>query len=130
MSRGNKEVVYTYAVVDDNTPIQKLGILDQIRVMLMELTKDKSADLNKWDAVAVEKNTLKSDLYDFIENATRPVMKGKCIGVRFKIHSDFGVVLEEVLRSPRFFNYYEISITEPRMKYGSAFYYIVKMVVK
>lgn len=62
MASGKK--LCTFVDVDDSTPVQKLSVLDQLRVLLHQLAYDDATELKKQDAVEQEKLVLKADLLD------------------------------------------------------------------
>ena len=52
MAEGKK--LYSFVEVDDSTPIQKLKISDQLRVLLKHLTYDAANELKNDDIVTQE----------------------------------------------------------------------------
>ena len=60
--------MYTFVEVDDSTPIQKLKIMDQLRVLLNSLVYDPANELKAEDAVTQEYLTLKANLSEFLRD--------------------------------------------------------------
>ena len=49
MRQGKK--LFSFVEVDANTPIQKLSVLDQFRVLIKKMANDDAAELKADDAV-------------------------------------------------------------------------------
>ena len=125
-----KEKVFEYVELDDKTPIQKLSILDQVRILFRKLTYDASQELKRDDAVTREELKLKADLIDFILKATEPIRNGEHRKVLISISNKFDPILESVLRSKRISNYYGITIDRPNIEYDIPFFIRVTLEVK
>lgn len=122
--------LYTFIDVDDKTPVQKLSIADQLRVILKKLTEDPANELKTEDAVTQEYLTLKANLSDFIEKAVTPIKKGKRSSVVMEISNIFDPVLKEVLDSPRIRKYYTVRVARPKIDYDIPFDILVELTVK
>lgn len=122
--------LYTFIDVDDKTPVQKLSIADQLRVILKKLTEDPANELKTEDAVTQEYLTLKANLSDFIEKSVTPIKKGKRSSVVMEISNIFDPVLKEVLDSPRIRKYYDVRIARPKIDYDIPFDILVELTVK
>lgn len=125
-----KKKLFSYVEVDDNTPIQKLSVKDQLRVLLQRLTQSDSDELKSEDAVTIEQLTLKANLLDFISRATEPIRQGKHRKVTMSISSNFNPVLQEVLESSSIVSYYNIEVNRPDIMYDIPHMITVKLEVK
>ena len=129
MTRKSKRL-FTYTQIDDRTPIQKLSLSEQLRVLLRRMTKSDKNELATEDAVTREYLTLRANLYDFIERATKSIREGKHTSVTMSISNRFESVLDEVLTSAQITNYYDVSVVKPDVDYDILFYYKVRLEVK
>lgn len=68
MASGKK--LCTFVDVDDSTPVQKLSVLDRLRVLLHQLTYDDATELKKTGCSRAGKTCFKSRLIRF-GNGTR-----------------------------------------------------------
>lgn len=126
-----KEKVYTYVELGQHTSIQKLSFLDQLRVILKQLTNDDAKELIQSDILTAEYLRMKANLIDFIDKATDPIRRGNHRNVKFKISSEFDHVLSEVLNDSRYTKYYTIEIHRPYVPYKGIKHFIeVRMGVK
>lgn len=128
MARGQK--LYKYVEVDDKTPVQKLGLGDQLRLLLRKITEDPANDLKSEDAVTAEYLKLKADCTDFIKKAAEPIKQGKCKVAVVQVSNEFKPVLDEVLTSPEIASYYHIEIAKPKIDYDIPFEYLVRIRAK
>lgn len=126
---SKKKVLYTYVEIDDNTPIQRLSVLDQIRVLMRKLTYDPASELKQQDALTKEEMTLKANLMSFIRVATAKIRKGQAKSVTCDISSDFSPVIDEVLSSPSITQFYKVELTKPEIDYDISFFYKLKLTV-
>lgn len=127
----DRERVYTFVELDGNISIQKLGILDQIRVVLKRLTDDDAKELQQNTILTSEYLKLKANLIDFINAATDPIRKGSNRKVRMRVNSKFKPVLEDVLAMEKYTEYYHIEVIHPRLPYNDIVHEIeVSMEVK
>ena len=55
-----KRKLFSYIEVDDNTPIQKLGVMDQLRVLIRKMGQDDASELIAEDAVTQNVRRLKA----------------------------------------------------------------------
>lgn len=113
---GGKKL-FSFIEVDENTPIQKLSVMDQLRVLVKKITADDSAELMADNAVTISMLKLKADLQAILDNALDPIRKGKRYAVSISIPNEFDPVLEEVLDSPRIKSYYNVHVTRPDIEY-------------
>lgn len=128
MSDGKK--LYSFVEVDDSTPIQKLKIMDQLRVLLKSLTYDPANDLHNEDIVTTEYLKLRANLSDFLRRATEPIRRGKKKEVIVNISTHFNPVFDEVINSPEIANFYDVSIVRPKIEYDIPYDFLVKLRVK
>lgn len=122
--------MYTYVEVDDKTPVQKLSIWDQLRVILKKITEDPANELANEDAVTREYLTLKANLTTFLQKSVEPIKRGKRTQVVVRVSNVFDPVLKEVLNSKTFTRYYDIEIARPDVDYDIPFDVLIRMTVK
>lgn len=126
---GSKKL-YTFVEVDDKTPIQKLGIMDQFRVLLKHLTYDAANDLHNEDIVTREYMTLKANLSEFLRKATEPIRAGKRKEVIVNVSSQFLPVLDEVLNQHEIKDFYYVAKAFPKTEYDIPYDFLLKLRVK
>lgn len=125
-----KHKLFSYIEVDDNTPLQKLGVMDQLRVLIRKLGQDDASELIAEDAVTRNLLQLKADLLQLLDDALEPIRMGKRYAVSLSVSNDFDPVLDEVLKSSRIANYYSVTVTRPNIEYDIAYNIRVDLVVK
>lgn len=125
-----KKVLYTFVDVDDNTPIQKLKISDQIRVLLKQLTYDPANELHSEDVVTQEYMTLRANLTDFVRQATAPIRAGDKKEVIINVSTRFDSVFDDVFNSPDIQNFYDVAIVRPKIEYDLPYDVMVRLRVK
>lgn len=128
MRQGKK--LFSFVEVDANTPIQKLSVLDQFRVLIKKMANDDAAELKADDAVTQNLLHLKADLIGFLDMAVEPIRQGKKFAVSVAISSDFEPVLQEVLNSSKFKNYYEITVSKPDIEFDVTYQIRVDLIAK
>lgn len=128
MSKGKK--LYSFVDVDDSTPIQKLKLTDQIRILLKSWTYDPANDLHADDVVTQEYMQLKANLSEFIYKATAPIRAGKKYEVIVNISTEFNPVFKEVLNSPEITRYYDVKVIRPKIDYDIPYDAMVRFRVK
>lgn len=127
--RGGKKL-FSFIEVDENTPIQKLSVMDQLRVLIKKLANDDAAELMADDAVTINLLHLKADLQGFLDTALKPIREGKKRAVSVSIPNSYDPVLNEVLESPRIANYYYVNIDRPDIEYDIPYNIRVDLEVK
>lgn len=127
--RGGKKL-FSYIEVDENTPIQKLTVMDQLRVVMKKLMQDDAAELAAADAVTLQNLTLKADLLGFLDEALEPIRQGKKRAVSISLSNEFDPVIGDVLGSPRITNYYNVNITRPETDFDVKYNMRVDLEVK
>ena len=113
---GGKKL-FSFIEVDENTPIQKLSVMDQLRVLIKKMTADDSAELMAEDAVTLNLLRLKADLTGLLDKALEPIRQGKRRAVSISLSNEFDPVLDEVINSPNISNYYYVDVTRPDIEY-------------
>lgn len=128
MAREKK--LYTFVDVDDSTPIEKLSIMDQLRVLLKSLTYDPANELKNEDIVTQEYLTLKANLSEFLRKATEPIRKGKRHEVIVNVSTQFDPVFDEVIESHEIKDFFEVSVVRPNIDYDIPYDVMVRLRVK
>ena len=126
---GSKKL-FSYTQVDDRTPIQKLTLGEQVRVLLRQLTHSKKNELATEDAVTREYLVMRANLLDFISKATKSIREGKHKSVTMSVSNQFDPVLEEVLNSPQVQNFYTVKVSRPNVEYDIVYFIKVRLEVK
>lgn len=122
--------LFTYVEVDDKTPIQKLSLGDQLRVLLKQFTYDPANELKNDDIVTTEYMTLKANLSVFLRNATEPLRSGKKREVIVNVSTTFNPVMKEVLDSHEIKDFYYVSVVKPKIEYDIPYDYLVRLRIK
>jgi hypothetical protein len=122
--------LYTYVELDDKTPIQKLTVTDQIRVLIRNLFKSDAEELKAEDAAVTYRLQLKANLLEFIKRAVNPIREGKRQSVTVEISSVFVPVLDEVMNSHRIANFYNTEQFRPKVEYAQNYKILVRLEVK
>lgn len=124
------KVLYTFVEVDDSTPVQKLTIRDQFRVLLKSLTYDPANELKNEDIVTQEYMTLRANLTDFLRKATAPIRKGDKHEVIVNISTKFNPVFNDVMQSHEIADFYDVAIVTPKIEYDIPYDVMVRLRVK
>lgn len=127
---GRAKKLFSFIEVDENTPIQKLSVMDQFRVLVKKITHDDGAELMAEDAVTQSQLQLKADLLGFLDEALQPIREGKRRAVSLSLSNEFDPVLMEVLGSPRIDNYYNVTVTRPDIEFDIKYFIRVDLEVK
>lgn len=127
---GKAKKLFSFIEVDENTPIQKLSVMDQIRVVIKKMTHDDAAELMAADAVTQQQLRLKADLVGFLDQCLAPIREGKHRAVSISLSNEFDPVIDEVFNSRRIANYYDVTITRPDIDFDVKYNMRVDMVVK
>ena len=128
MSSGKK--LYSFVEVDDSTPIQKLKITDQLRVLLKSFSYDPANELKNEDVVTRERLTLQANLSDFLRRATEPIRRGKRKSVIVNISTMFNPVFNDVMNSHEIKDFYDVAIVRPKIEYDIPYDIMVRLTVK
>lgn len=113
----SQEKLYEYVKVDDNTPVQKLSVGDQIRMLVNKLTYDPTVELKITNLETEAEMRRKANLLEFIEKSTDSIRSGEHHSVLLDVSSKFASVLDEVLLSPRIHNFYKVTVQKPHVDY-------------
>lgn len=128
MTDGKK--LYSFVEVDESTPIQKLKITDQIRVLLKHFTYDPANDLRNEDVVTAEYMRRKANLSDFLRRATLPIRKGEKREVIVNVSTEFQPVFDEVIKSHEIADFYSVAVVYPKIEYDIPYDFMVRLRVK
>lgn len=126
---SEKQRLTSYVEVDDNTPMLKLNLFDQLRVVINKFTQDDARELEYEDAFSIEEAKLKANLGDFIYKATKPIREGRRKSVTLSISSNFDTVLDEVLQGSSVSRYYTYKIHRPKLSYDVHHFILVRLEV-
>lgn len=127
---ADKRRLFTYVEVDDKTPIQKLAVKDQLRVLLKRLTYDEANELKGEDAVTLNNMKLKANLMDFVQQATQKIREGQHHRVTMAISNTFDPVFDEVIHSSFIEAFYDVTVDRPNIEYDIPYFITVDMEVK
>jgi hypothetical protein len=111
-----------YVDITDNTPIQKLSALDQIRVLLKKMTHDDAAELQAENAVTRHSLELQADLSEILNKALDPLRRGQSSAVSVSLPSIYEKVLDDVFNNSRINQYYNTKISKPSVEYDGVPY--------
>lgn len=114
---AKRKKLFSFVDVTENTPIQKLSVMDQVRVMIKKMSHDDAEELRADDAVTQNLMRLKADLMGFLDTALEPLRQGKKFAVSVLIPNEYDPVLEEVLNSTKIANFYTVKVTRPDIEY-------------
>lgn len=128
LSDGKK--LYTFVEVNDSTPIQKLKLSDQFRVLLKQMTYDAANDLKNEDIVSRERLVLKANLSEFLRRATEPIRSGNKKEVIVNVSNKFDPVFEEVMDSHEIKDFYIVSVVRPNIEYDIPYDFLVRLRVR
>jgi len=112
-----KKKLFSFIEVTDDTPIQKLSFLEQLRVMVKRLSEVDTEQLKVESAETVYKLQLKANLLEFLERATDPIRHGEHTSVTVAVSSKFLPVLDDVLTSTAIASYYYVTVRKPDIDY-------------
>ncbi len=130
VSLGKGRKLCTFVDVTDETPVQKLSVTDQLRVLMHQITYDEASELSNQDAVEQERLILKADLLDFLHKSTEPIRRGKTKRITVQVSSKFLPVLDDVLSSRSLVKQYTIKVAKPKIDYDLPFDILVRLAVK
>lgn len=125
-----KQKLSSYIEIDDNTPMIKLSIRDQMRVILNKMAHDDARELDNEDAFAIAEAKRRANLEDFLRKATKPIREGVHTSVSLSISSEFDDILKDVLESPQISRYYTVKMVRPEVDYNVHFNILVRLEVR
>ena len=121
MKKGKK--LFSFIEVTDDTPIQKLSFLEQLRIFVKRITNTDREQLKVESAETVY-------LLQLLYKATEDVRQGKHRSVTVSISSKFAPVIDEVLQTPSIAAYYNVSVKKPDIDYDIEYSILVTLEVK
>lgn len=127
---ADKQKLSSYVTVDENTPMIKLSIKDQMRVILGRMTQDDARELDNEDAFAINEAVRRANLEDFLRKATKPIREGIHTSVSLSISSEFDDILKDVLESPQISRYYTVKLIRPEVDYNVHYNILVRLEVR
>lgn len=119
-----------YVDVTDNTPIQQLSAIDQIRVLLKKMTHDDAAELQAENAVTRHSLELQADLSSILNKALDPLRRGQAKAVSLSLPSVYDSVLDDVFNNSKIKEYYNTKITRPEVDYDIPYNFRLDVEVK
>ena len=119
-----------YVEVTDNTPIQQLSAIDQIRVLLKKMTHDDAAELQAESAVTRHALELQADLSAILNKALDPLRRGQAKAVSLSLPSVYDSVLNDVFNNSKINEYYNTKITRPEVDYDIPYNFRLDVEVK
>ena len=122
--------LYSFVEVDDSTPVEKLKVSDQLRVLLKHLTYDPANELKNEDIVTQEYMTLKANLSEFLRKATDPIRLGKHQEVIVNVSNSFDAVFDEVINSHEIADFFYVDVVRPKIEYDIPYDFMVRLRVK
>ena len=125
-----KQKLSSYIEIDDNTPMIKLSIRDQMRVILNKMAHDDARELDNEDEFAISEAKRRANLEDFLRKATKPLREGVHTSVSLRISSEFDDILKDVLESPQISRYYTVKMVRPEVDYNVHFNILVRLEVR
>lgn len=122
--------LYTFVDVDDNTPIQKLSLSDQMRVLIHQATYDDANELRNEDIFTTEYMTLKANLSEFFRISTEPIRRGERKEVILNVSSKFLPVYKDVVTSHEIADFFDVAEVKPKLGYDIPYDFLVRLTVK
>lgn len=122
--------LFRFIEVDDKTPIQKLSLSDQLRVLVKQFTYDPANELRNDDIVTTQYMRLKANLSEFLRKATEPLRSGEKKEVIVNVSTEFNPVFEDVLASHEIADFYYVSVVKPKIEYDIPYDYLVRLRIK
>lgn len=119
-----------YVDVTDNTPIQQLSAIDQIRVLLKKMTHDDAAELQAENAVTRHALELQADLSSILNKALDPLRRGQAKAVSLSLPSVYDSVLDDVFNNSKIKEYYNTKITRLEVDYDIPYNFRLDVEVK
>ena len=127
---AKRQKLFSFVELTDDTPIQKLSILEQFRLLVRRLSNDDKEQLKADDAETVYGLQLKANLLEFLNKATEKIRRGDETSVTMQISSKFLPVLDDVLNSSTIATYYTSTVTKPDIEFDIDYFLKLKLEVK
>lgn len=128
MAKGKK--LFSFLEVTEETPIQKLTVTEQFRLLVRKLTNSDREQLRADDAETVFQLTLQANLLEFITKATERLRMGSERSVTMQISSKFLPVLDSVLRGPTIAPFYTCTVYKPDIDFDVDYFFKLRLEVK
>lgn len=129
MAKPGKKL-FSYLEVGDDTPVQKLSILEQFRLLIRKASNADSEQLRADDATTKYQLTLQADLLEFLQKATNKLRQGEARKVTCQVSSKFLPVLDDVLASTPIAAYYTVKVEKPDIEFDIDYFVKVTLEVK
>ena len=129
MARRGKKL-FSFLEVTDDTPIQKLSIAEQFRLLVRKLSNSDAEQLKADSAETVYMLQLQADLREFLYKATAKVRNGDEKSVTMEISSKFLPVLNTVMNSPAINPFYTWSISKPEIDLDIDYFFTLTLEAK
>lgn len=91
------EVVSTHIKVTENTTVAKMGVMDQIKLLLRKFNNDDVAELNAAEKLSASQLKLKASLMRLFETAVEGFDSGQHHSVTLSVSSRYLPFLDEVI---------------------------------
>ena len=91
------EIVSTHIKVTENTTVAKMGVLDQIKLLLRKLSNDDAAELNAVQKLSASELKIKASLMRLFETAVEGFDSGEHTSVTLSVASRYIPYLDEVI---------------------------------
>lgn len=129
MARAGKKL-FSFLEVTDDTPVQKLGVLDQFRLLVRKLSNSDAEQLKADSAETVYNLQLQANLQEFIHKAATKVRNGDEKSVTMQLSSKFLPVLDGVLNSPSIKPFYTWTIEKPEVDLDIDYFFTLTLEVR
>ena len=129
MARQGRKL-FSFLEVTDDTPIQKLSILEQFRLLVRRLSNSDAEQLKADSAETVYMLQLQANLREFLYKATAKIRNGDQQSVTMELSSKFLPVLDVVLNSPAIKPYYTWKISKPEVDLDIDYFFTLTLEVK
>lgn len=129
MAHAGKKL-FSFLEVTDDTPVQKLGVLDQFRLLVRKLSNSDAEQLKADSAETVYNLQLQANLQEFIHKAATKVRNGDEKSVTMQLSSKFLPVLDGVLNSPSIKPFYTWTIEKPEVDLDIDYFFTLTLEVR
>ena len=129
MARQGRKL-FSFLEVTDDTPIQKLSILEQFRLLVRRLSNSDAEQLKADSAETVYMLQLQANLREFLYKATAKIRNGEQRSVTMELSSKFLPVLDGVLNSAAIKPYYTWKISKPEVDLDIDYFFTLTLEVK
>ncbi len=126
--KGKK--LFSFLEVTDETPIQKLSVAEQFRLLVRRLSNSDAEQLKADSAETVYMLQLQANLREFLYKATAKVRNGDEKSVTMELSSKFLPVLDVVLNSPSIKPFYTWKVDKPEVDLDIEYFFTLTLEVK